>query len=135
MEQQQLSLYSPETETVPIVSQTVVITERVEVSPPRPASYIIKPDTEWGWQELRDYVVAQIEARFGPFPRELAKEKSIFSSFVDRFGPRAPLIARYAFEVSKGMWGNAPVRVTRFTRASDEWFAQVILRRLSGVNA
>ena len=45
MEQQQLSLYS--SETVPTVTQTVVITEKVEVSPPRPASYIIKADSEW----------------------------------------------------------------------------------------
>jgi hypothetical protein len=137
---QQLSLYpsqpgSTQTEVGPVVAQTVIITERVEISPPRPASYLIKPDSSWGWEELRDYVVAQIESRFGPFPRELAREKSVFSSFKDRFGSKAPEIARFAFEVEKGMWGNAPIRITRFQRASDEWFAAVILRRLAEVRA
>jgi hypothetical protein len=133
---QQLSLYPSVTETTtPVVTQTVVITEKVEVSPSRPASYLIKPDSVWGWQELRDYVVAQIEALFGPSPRDLRKEKSIFSSFIDRFGTDAPRIARYAFEspATKGLWGNAPIRVTRFTRASDEWFAVPILDRLQKV--
>jgi hypothetical protein len=134
MEQQQLSSYS--SETVPTVTQTVVITEKVEVSPPRPASYIIKADSEWGWQELRDYVVAAIEARFGPFPRHLPQEVSVMKSFMERFGTDAPRIARYAFEspVTKGMWGNAPIRVTRFTRASDEWFAKPILKQLQRAN-
>lgn len=109
------------------VSQSVTITERVEV---RPAGYKFKADNQWGWEELRDYVVAQVEERFGPFPRDLPKEVSIMKSFTERFGPNAPRIARAAYEVHKGMWGGAPIRLTRFTRASDAWFAQVILAQL-----
>ena len=80
--------------------------------------------------------VAAIEARFGPFPRHLPQEVSVMKSFMERFGTDAPRIARYAFEspVTKGMWGNAPIRVTRFTRASDEWFAKPILKQLQRAN-
>lgn len=109
------------------VSQSVTITERVEI---RPVGYQFKPDDQWGWQELRDYVVAQVEQRFGPFPRDLPKEVSIMKSFTERFGSNAPRIARAAYEVHKGMWGGAPIRLTRFTRASDAWFAVKILEDL-----
>lgn len=112
------------------VSQSVTITERVEIVPVSPVSYKLKPDNEWGWGELRDYVVAQVEERFGPFPRDLPKEVSIMKSFTERFGHDAPRIARAAYEVYKGYWGGAPIRISRFTRASDEWFARVILKDL-----
>lgn len=111
------------------VSQSVVITERVEVTPSH-VSYKLKPDNEWGWEELRDYVVDQVEQNFGLFPRDLPKEVSIMKSFTERFGHDAPRIARAAYEVYKGYWGGAPIRISRFTRASDEWFARVILKDL-----
>jgi hypothetical protein len=111
------------------VSQSVTITERVEISPSR-VSYSLKPDNEWGWEELRAYVVDQVESLFGPFPRDLPKEVSIMKSFTERFGKDAPRIARAAYEVHKGYWGGAPIRLSRFTRASDEWFARVILASL-----
>jgi hypothetical protein len=123
----QLSLYG--------VSQSVTITERVEITPARPLSYKLKPDNEWGWEELRDYVVDMVESLFGPFPRDLPKEVSIMKSFTERFGADAPRIARAAYEAHKGYWGGAPIRVTRFTRASDEWFARVILAELPQAQA
>jgi hypothetical protein len=110
--------------------QSVGITERVEISPVRTASFMLKPDQEWGWEELRDYVVDQVEQHFGLFPRDLPKEVSIMKSFTERFGRDAPRIARAAYEVHKGYWGGAPIRLNRFTRASDEWFARVILAQL-----
>jgi hypothetical protein len=109
------------------ISQSVTITEHVEI---RPVGYRFKPDNQWGWEELRDYVVGQVESRFGPFPRDFPKEVSIMKSFTERFGPDAPRIARAAYEVYKGMWGGAPIRISRFSRASDEWFARVILAEL-----
>jgi hypothetical protein len=113
-----------------VVTQSVVITERVEVTPIRPVSYKLKPDDQWGWEELRDYVVDMVEVHFGLFPRDLPKEVSIMKSFTERFGHDAPRIARAAYEVHKGYWGGAPIRLSRFTRASDEWFARVILAQL-----
>ena len=59
------------------VSQSVTITERVAITPISPASYKLKSEhNEWGWEELRDYVVAQVEEHFGLFPRDLPKEVS-----------------------------------------------------------
>jgi hypothetical protein len=113
-----------------VVTQSVTITERVEVGPLRPLSYKLKPDNEWGWEELRDYVVDMVEQHFGLFPRDLPKEVSIMKSFMERFGHDAPRIARAAYEVHKGYWGGAPIRIARFARASDEWFARVILAQL-----
>jgi hypothetical protein len=111
------------------VSQSVIITERVEVSPSR-ISYKLKPDNEWGWEDLRDYVVDQVEEHFGLFPRDLPKEVSIMKSFKERFEGDAVRIVRAAYEVHKGYWGGAPIRLSRFARASDEWFARVILAQL-----
>lgn len=84
----------------------------------------------WEWEQIRDYVVAEIEARTGPFLRDPAKEFGIFSSFKKRWGWRAGAIARYAFEVNNGVWNNQPVAVTRFTKGSDPYFATPISRRL-----
>jgi len=84
-----------------------------------------------GWDGLRDYVVNQIESRFGGFPRDAVKEKAIFSSFLTRFGDRAMPIARSAFEVHEGMWMGAPIGVNRFCRGSDKYFANPIAERLS----
>jgi hypothetical protein len=124
--EQQMSLYG----TGVAVSQSVTITEKVEVTPAYPLSYKLKADHEWGWEELRDYVVDMVEQRFGLFPRDLPKEVSIMKSFTERFGRDAPRIARAAYEVYQGYWGGAPIRLSRFARASDEWFARVILAQL-----
>ncbi len=85
---------------------------------------------EWGWEELRDYVVTEIESRFGAFPRDPLKEKGIFSGFVNRWGADAERIARAAFEVHGGMWRSAPISVYRFAVRSDPFFAQVIRQSL-----
>jgi hypothetical protein len=56
-------------------------------------------------------------------------------SFTERFGHDAPRIARAAYEVYKGYWGGAPIRLSRFSRASDAWFAVRILEDLKKVDA
>lgn len=119
------------------------VTERVLVQPVVPApehlysptAYLAVADEAWGWEELRDYVVRQIFQVVGTFPRDRAKEKSIFSAFLGRFGPDAPRIARYAFEIAGGYWKNAPISVNRFCKASDAYFGQPILEHLAQARA
>ncbi len=88
-------------------------------------------DSEWGWRELRDYVVTQIEQRYGSFPRIEYKEQAIFKRFVKDWGNRAPAIARVAFEVEDGIWMKEPISLTRFSKGSDPYFAIPISERLA----
>lgn len=115
------------------IKREATVTEKVQVTPRASQSktHLMKSDEHWGWSELRDYVVEQIEQRHGPFPRDARKEASIFKRFISTYGGAAPIVARYAFEVADGFWNGAPISVNRFTRGSDEWFADVILERLS----
>lgn len=126
---------------VPQVSVSVSVTP-VQRTADRPATqpvrarqigtrtHLLAQEQDWDWRQLRDYVVGQIEHFHGPQPRDPRKEKSIFSSFLDRWGSQAPLIAKAAFEVHQGMWQSAPISVNRFCKASDGYFAQVIAERL-----
>lgn len=119
------------TESAPTVLETVpVITERVITTPTASATHVMAPMDEWGWEELRDYVVGSIETRHGAFPRNMKTEHQIFKSFAKRWGNQAGAIARYAFEVSDGIWRGAPISVNRFCLNSDEFFASIIAERL-----
>lgn len=83
----------------------------------------------WGWRELRDYVVTKTTEINGPFPRNEVKEASIFKAFLTRWGPeKSQLIARLAFESHGGLWRGAPIRVERFCRSSDPYFAALIIQ-------
>lgn len=82
------------------------------------------------WRTVRDYVVAQIEAYHGKFPRNPAQEKGIFNAFVNRWGDKALPIAKLAFTVHQGLWHNAPISINRFCIASDPWFAEVLAKTL-----
>jgi hypothetical protein len=117
--------------SVPVAPE-VRITESVTVTaqPSSARAYLAKGEANWSWQDLRDYVVAQIEQRFGVFPRDPRKESGIFKSFLSRYPEHAAAIARYAFEVSDGFWGGAPISVNRFCKGSDRYFADVIAERL-----
>ena len=111
---------------------TVVVTEQVTVTP-RPAegrSWLLKPPAQWGWEEVRDYVVHEIEARFGAFPRNFKTEHSIFKSFATRWGAQAGPIAILAFDTLNGYWAGAPISVNRFCKNSDQFFAAEIAQRL-----
>lgn len=88
------------------------------------------PEEQWGWREIRDYVVSEIEARTGPFPRIIYKEEAIFKRFFKDWGDQAAPIAKFAFEVERGKWGGAPIAIGRFSKNSDPYFAEPISQRL-----
>jgi hypothetical protein len=95
-------------------------------------THTMKPDAEWDWHDLRDYVMREMEAVHGPQVRNSIKEKAIFSSFITRHGAAtSAAIARFAFGFSKGMWANAPISVNRFCKGSDRFFADPIKQRLA----
>lgn len=114
--------------TSAVVTEEVIVTKLPAAAPVK--EYLVKDDEEWGWQDLRDYVVSQIEERFGPFPRDGKKEKGIFDSFLRRWGAKGPVIARYAFERANGFWHSAPISVNRFCKNSDPYFAIPIAEKL-----
>jgi len=120
-----LSRQTTQTETVPVV------TERVSVTAVAGASYLLKEDSQWTWEDLRDYVMGQIEQYHGPQVRNAMKESSIFKAFLARHGEDAIKIARFAFEVQRGMWQRAPIAANRFCKASDPYFADPIKARLT----
>lgn len=112
------------TESAPAVTETVaVVSERRD--------YLMTDATHWSWSQLRDYVVAEIEARFGAIPRDTRKEAGIFRRFLTTWGAQSGPIAKCAFEEYDGWWQNAPISITRFCRGSDPYFAAVIAQRLS----
>ena len=84
----------------------------------------------WGWEQMRDYVVGEIESRWGAQPRDSLRESGIFKGFVNRWGDQAERIARTAFDVHCGLWKGAPVSVSRFATGSDPYFAAVIAKNL-----
>jgi len=111
----------------PVVVQTITSTPLPETS----AAYLAKPDGSWGWEDLRDYVVREIESRHGVQPRDFRKESGIFKSFMTRYGADSVAIARLAFSpVFDGWWKSAPITVTRFCKGSDVYFGDVLQKRL-----
>lgn len=116
---------APDVEVQEVSSDVQVVTQR---STSR--TDLMKPQEQWGWSEVRDYVVAEIEDRFGVFPRDAKKEHGIFTRFCREYGEDAGAIARYAFEVCGGIWKGSPVSVTRFCKGSDVYFSRIIVQRL-----
>lgn len=124
-----------------LVRNTVVVTETVitvvEPAPMPVIAAVVPQRTDlmvqgevWTWEQLRDYVVAQIVAVSGPFTRSDLRESGIFKGFVKRYGADASRIAKAAFEVYHGYWRSAPVSVSRFTQGNDDYFAKPILASL-----
>lgn len=117
-----------------IVTSPVPVEEIVRIikpQGPRDISHRMKPEDQWGWREIRDYVASEIEARTGGFPRVSYKEEAIFKRFAKDWGPKAVLIAKFAFEVEKGKWMGAPISMSRFSKNSDPYFAEPISQRLA----
>lgn len=112
-----------------VVVQTTVpqVTERVVIHQPPKSAYLAREVVNWSPEDLRDYVAAEIVKRFGVFPRDARKEHSIFTSFAERWGiEKAVAIATYAFETMDGRWKGAPVKMQRFCKNSDPYFAKPI---------
>lgn len=117
---------APATTTAPTIVQKVA----VEHTPSR-TDLLVDAD-EWTWAELRDYVVAEIISRFGPFPRDSRKEYAIFNRFFSAYGKDGIAVAKYAFgPACDGWWGKAPISINRFCKASDPYFVKPILDRLA----
>jgi hypothetical protein len=112
-------------QTAPVVKETVRVTSVAS------AAYLMKDDASWTPEDLRDYVMGQIEQFHGPQVRNAMKEASIFKSFMGRWPGQAVAIARFAFEVERGMWQRAPISANRFCKASDVYFAAKIAEKLS----
>ncbi len=111
----------------PRIVQTVPeVVETVTVRPSQAAGFVMRSEETWGWQDLRDYVIREIEQRHGVQVRNPKTEASIFKSFLTRYPDQAVTIAKAAFEVHNGMWRNAPISVNRFCKASDAYFGDVI---------
>lgn len=109
---------------------TPVVRETVRATAVATAAYLMKADADWTAEDLRDYVMTQVERFHGPQLRNAMKESVIFKSFLSRYGAKAVPIARFAFEVQRGMWHRAPITATRFCKGSDQFFSDVIAERL-----
>lgn len=94
-------------------------------------THILTQEADWTWEQMRDFVVTEIETRFGPFPRNPIKEKAIFNAFIGRWNGQSVAIAKAAFDVFDGWWQSAPVSINRFCKNSDPFFAAPIADRLS----
>lgn len=94
------------------------------------ATHLLTSPEDWNWDQLRDYVMGQIQAIHGPQVRNPVKEKAIFQGFLNRWGSKSSSIAKFAFDISQGVWQRAPISVNRFTKNSDPFFAQVIADQL-----
>lgn len=131
----QTELDKSQSTTLVVSAPKVTVTTRRPEAPGRlheSRTHLLSTSDTWTWQQLRDYVVARIEAKAGgSFPRNHNSEMGIFKGFVARYGANSGAIARFAMDTCDGMWKGAPVGVTRFCKNSDPYFGDVILARLS----
>lgn len=124
---------APATQTTTTVAPAIVQTVSIDHTPSR--TDLLADTEQWTWAEFRDYVVAEIINRFGPFPRDARKEYGIFNRFFSQYGQDAIAIAKYAFESCDGWWGKAPISINRFCKSSDPYFSEPILERLRDIGA
>jgi hypothetical protein len=86
---------------------------------------------EWDWRQVRDYVLTEMEERFGPQTTDSHKLIGIFKGFSARWGEQAGPISRYVFESCGGMWQGKRVTVTSWCKGADPYFATPIAERLA----
>lgn len=96
----------------------------------RRAFLAVAPE-QWSWTDLRDFVVAEIQSRQGPQPRNPKTESAIFKRFKETWGDHAGPIACHAFSVYDGWWAGAPISVNRFCKGSDPFFAAKIEKAIA----
>jgi len=115
------------TATVSVVSPTV---QESVTFRPAPKTFLVSGD--WTWRQLRDYIETQMNSRFDMRDdRDPAVVAGICKAFVSRWGgKRAEEIARYAYERKGGVWMSNPVGFSRFTKNSDPYFAEVIVKEM-----
>lgn len=120
-------------QTIPVVRETLTVTrpEPVVAARETRTTDIGKDPRDWSADDLRNYVVRQIETFFGDFPKEPQKIAGIFRSFHSRYGEWAGPIAVAAFDLYAGRWRGAPISVTRFCKGSDPYFSDPIKQRLT----
>lgn len=117
--------------TTGVRAESAVETHQEVVVDATSATYVGMDPMQWGWRELRDYVVARQTRLHGSIERkDPAVEAGIFKGFLGRH-ERAVEIAVYVMEVCDGTWGRSMVGVGAFTKAADDWFANPILSRIS----
>lgn len=125
----------PESPAAPAPEVTVESSSTITAEPVAKgrATHLLRPAKDWTPENLRDYVLAEAEARFGPQPSLGVRELGIMRSFMERHGAlEAVMVAQAAFEVYGGLWRQAPVGIGRFTKGNDPYFADVILARVKG---
>jgi hypothetical protein len=129
------------TQVVTAHSNVPSVTERaIAVVTPVRKTHLLTAGANWSWQDLRDYVVGQIETRFGPIPRNTNQETGIFKSFYGRWpaGPdliSAADIAQHLYETLGGWWRGSPVRIGRFAKPSDPYCAAIVAEQLRQLRA
>jgi len=124
--------------TTTATTMTVVpITTQATATPIVPAAHLIKPDEQWTPEDLRDYILTEIVKRqpAAASRRNPAAEMAICRAFSERHGVNAPRIARYAFTIAQGWWNSSPIDFRRFSKASDTYFANIIIGRLPQASA
>ena len=93
------------------------------------STYLMKPDSEWGWRDLRDYIRWSCQRIGFSHETDSRAEQSIYSSFLRRYPNGIGIkIARYVVELTDGRWHGYPVTEYTFRKSFDEEFAQAILR-------
>lgn len=101
----------------------VSITERRR---PAPKSHLASSHEDWTWEQLRDYLKANISVEgYEPF-----KVASIVKGFMARWGGQAVAIAKYLIEDEEGVWAGHPVTITSFCKGSDLYVASPVSERL-----
>jgi hypothetical protein len=128
--------------SVGIVTAVPTVTQQVAVRPLAPAArgYLTRPDAEWSWADLRDFVIYEIWSRLPAgveLPRDATKESGIFKGFLARWpAPAGVLIARRAFaKPNDGWWEGSPIRVERFCAGSDRFFAHPLAEQVLAARA
>jgi hypothetical protein len=129
------AMLESQTRSLTVKTAVPTVVERVTITP-RPAevptAYLAQPAEKWSWEDLRNYVIDQIQKYHGPQLRNPITEAAIFKGFLARHGANSARIAKQAFSErgEKGMWVSAPISVNRFCKNQDPFFALPILAKL-----
>lgn len=88
--------------------------------------YLLKEDLDWDWQDLRDFILDEMESRGISVDEPAAKVSGIIKSFFKRWDLKGIAIARNIFEIREGQWYNHPITITNFCENQDPYFAKPV---------